>query len=59
MRIVNICGYDGSICEKYPVQIDKDGFIKEQKIECEPNQCEHCHFMGEPWVRIELINEKK
>ena len=57
MRIVHKCGYDRTICEKYPVKIDKRGHIKKEEIECTLKDCEHCHFIGAPWVRTEIINE--
>lgn len=57
MRIVHKCGYDRTICEKYPVKIDKKGHIQKEEIECTLKDCEHCHFIGAPWVRTEIINE--
>ena len=56
MRIVNICGYDGAICERYQVAIDEKGNIKETELEC--NGCVHNGFMGSPWARTELITER-
>ncbi len=57
MRIVNICGYDSTICETYPVVIDEKGNIEDPVLKCTNNNCEHCGFMGSPWVRTELIYE--
>ena len=57
MKIVNVCGYDGKICEKYRVKLDKDGTVKEEKIKCDLNMCERCHFMGKPWVRLEIKDD--
>ena len=59
MRIVRICGFDSSICEKYPVEIDKDGKIKEVELKCcSLSDCKHCGFLGDSWARIELIAEE-
>lgn len=56
MKIVYICGYDGSECKKYRVELDEEGNVKEQKFECTLNDCDSCHFMGKPWARLEMIN---
>ncbi len=57
MRVVRRCGYDGAICEKYPVKLDDKGYIQKEEIKCTLNECEHCYFMGKPWVRTEIIRD--
>lgn len=55
MRVVHKCGYDGAICEKYPVKLDDKGYIQKEEIKCTLRECDHCYFMGEPWVKTEII----
>lgn len=58
MRIIYECGYDGNECEKYKVKLDENGNIKPQCFECDKNGCERCYFMGKPWARISLKDDK-
>ena len=59
MRIVNVCGYDGTICGKYPVVVDEKGYIEPIELKCTIQECEHCLFIRNPWSRIELTSESK
>lgn len=54
MKVVYVCGYDGNECAKYKVKLDENGNIIEQEINCTLRECDRCHFIGNPWARVEL-----
>ena len=57
MRVVRTCGYDGAVCERYPVKLDEKGNVQKTDIKCTLRECDHCHFMGEPWARVKVIED--
>ena len=58
-RVVYICGYDGKVCEKYKVRLNDDGEVVDQQINCTMADCDRCGFIGNPWVRLEICEERR